>query len=151
MFSRVRTLVLLPGLLAAVLLSTALAAADNPRPVIKPVPETVADLRALEKQVQAVVAKVAPATVGLRMGPSQGSGVLIKDGYVLTAGHVSGQPGRAAVIVLPDGRTLKGKALGRNGGIDSGLIKISDKGKWPTVEVGKSAGLKKGQWVISIG
>jgi S1-C subfamily serine protease len=98
MSSLVRPLVMVSGLLAAILLSTTLAAAENPRPVIKPVPEQIADLRDLEKQVHAVVAKVMPATVGLRMGPSQGSGVLIKDGYVLTAGHVSGQPTSSASI-----------------------------------------------------
>jgi serine protease Do len=122
-----------------------------PPPVLKQVPETVDDLRALEKQVQAVVARVQAATVGVSVGPAQGSGVIIKDGYVLTAGHVSGKPGRDVTIRLPDGRKLKGKTLGNNAGIDSGLIKILDKGTFPTVEMGKSADLKKGDWIISIG
>jgi S1-C subfamily serine protease len=122
-----------------------------PMPALKPAPENVDDLRALEKQVQVVIAKVQPATVGVIIGFAQGSGVIIKDGYVLTAGHVSDKPGRPAVIRLADGRKLKGKTLGHNGGIDSGLIKIEEAGKFPTVEMGKSADLKKGQWVIAIG
>src|SRR5579871_5792732 len=73
------------------------------------VPESVDDLRALEKQVQAIVAKVQPAVVGVLVGPGQGSGVIVKDGYVLTAGHVSGKPGRKATIVLADGTKLNGK------------------------------------------
>jgi hypothetical protein len=110
------------------------------------------DLRAIEKQVQAVVAKVMPAVVGVRIGPGQGSGVIISpDGYVLTAGHVSGNPGRELHVILPDGRTLKAKALGRNGSMDSGLIKITDKGPFPYVEMGKSSEVKRGQWVIAIG
>jgi serine protease Do len=152
MSSRACTVVILSGVLAAMSHSSHLNAADTRSPVIKPVPETVDDLRNLEKQVQDVVTRVAPTTVGLRMGASQqGSGVLIKDGYVLTAGHVSGMPGGAAAIILPDGRTLNGKALGRNTGIDSGLIRITDKGNWPVAETGKSADLKIGQWVIAIG
>jgi S1-C subfamily serine protease len=122
-----------------------------PVPALKAVPENVDDLRALEKQVQAVIAKVQPATVGVMVGFAQGSGVIIKDGYVLTAGHVSGKPGRPVIIRLPDGRKLKGKTLGRNDGIDSGLMKIEEAGKFPSVEMGKSTALKKGQWVIAIG
>ncbi len=117
----------------------------------RPAPLTVDDLRALEKQVQAVVAKVRPATVGVAIGPNQGSGVLVEGGYVLTAGHVSGLPGRDVVLHLADGRTVKGKTLGHNGSIDSGLIKITEDGKWPTAELGNSAALKRGQWVVAIG
>jgi hypothetical protein len=97
------------------------------------------------------VAKVQPAVVGVSIGPAQGSGVIVKGGRVLTAGHVSGQPGRTVTLHLADGRKLKGKTLGRNADIDSGLIEITDKGDWPGVEMGKSADLKKGQWVVAIG
>ena len=50
----------------------------------------------------------------------------------------------------------KGKTLGVNKGADSGMIKITDKGpledgKWPHLTVGKSADLKKGQWVVCLG
>jgi serine protease Do len=149
----------LVGMLCLCLLASGPSRADDPKPV-KPAPPaaldmrtpaSVDDLRALEKQVQAVVAKVLPATVGVAIGPAQGSGVLVKDRYVLTAGHVSGIPGRAATLRLADGRKLKGKTLGRNGDIDSGLIQVTDEGKWPTAEIGKAADLKKGQWVVSIG
>jgi serine protease Do len=150
---------LLAGVLGAFLLGSAgLRAGEpkSPKPTAsadldKRTPVSVDDLRALEKQVQAVVAKVLPATVAVSIGPAQGSGVLVKDSFVLTAGHVSGQPGRTATLRLPDGRKLKGKTLGRNGDIDSGLIQVTEEGKWPTVEMGKAAALKKGQWVVSIG
>jgi hypothetical protein len=123
-----------------------------PPALSKPAPEGPEDLRAIEKQVQAVVAKVMPAVVGVRIGPGQGSGVIVSaDGYVLTAGHVSGKPGRDVQVLLPDGRKLKAKALGRNGSIDSGLLKITEPGTWPHVEMGKSGGLKRGQWVVAIG
>ncbi len=141
------------GLLAFGLLQP--SRADEPQPKsapLKTVPENVDDLRAIEKRVQAVVAKVTPAVVGVRVGAAQGSGVIIdKDGTVLTAGHVSGLPGRDAQIILPDGKKLKAKTLGQNKGIDSGMLKITDEGDWPAVEMGKSSDLKPGQWVVAIG
>ncbi len=116
------------------------------------VPETIDDLKNLEKQVKAVVEKVTPATVGLQVAGSSGSGVIIsEDGYVLTAGHVSGKPGQEVTVIFPDGKKVKAKSLGMSKSIDSGLIKITDEGKYPYCEMGHSAELKKGQWVISIG
>ena len=54
-------------------------------------------------------------------------------------------------IILHDGKIIKGKTLGCNRGIDSGMIQITDKGEFPYLEMGKSADLKKGQWCIAIG
>lgn len=118
----------------------------------KSAPENVADLRAIQNQVKAVLKKVVPCTVGLQVGGASGSGVIIdKEGHILTAGHVSSVPDRTVTIIMPDGKRLKGKSLGRNKSIDSGLIKITDKGTWPHVEMGNSASLKRGQWVIAVG
>lgn len=146
------------ALAAACWLPVVPAAADEPKaPVLppaltKPAPENVEDLRAIQEQVKLVLKKVMPATVGLRIGQSQGSGVIIdKEGHILTAGHVSGTPGRDVTVILPDGRTVKGKTLGSNRGIDSGLVKITDKGDWPCVEMGSSAELQRGQWCVATG
>jgi serine protease Do len=122
----------------------------------KPAPEGVADLKALQAATKAVLKKSLPATVGLIIGQNAGSGVIVNaEGYVLTAGHVSGEPGRDAAIILPDGTLLKGKTLGRNDGIDSGMIKITSKlpkgGKWPFAEMGDSSKVKKNQWVVAVG
>lgn len=121
----------------------------------KEAPETVADLLAIQKQVQKVLPKCMAATVTLQMGGSSGSGVVVnKEGLVLTAGHVSGKPGRAVKIILADGRELKGKALGMNGKTDSGLVQITDPPKdLPVIEYDKSKeelpGI--GQWCIAVG
>ena len=73
----------------------------------KEAPENTADLLAIQKQVQKVLPKAMAATVTLQMGGSSGSGVVVnKEGLVLTAGHVSGRPGRAVTIILNDGRRL---------------------------------------------
>src|SRR4051812_16578334 len=108
-------------------------------------PADVKELRDIERQVEAVVARGTPAVVGVRVGAGQGSGVLVDaDGTVLTAGHVSGQPGRDATVVMPDGKQYKAKTLGRNNQIDSGMLKIvSDKAKeFPHVDLGKSGELR---------
>jgi len=118
----------------------------------KPAPENVQDLREQQEHVKKVVKLVTPAVVGIIVGQSSGSGVIIdEDGHVLTAGHVSGKPDRDCTIILPDGKKLKAKTLGQNVGIDSGMIKITDKGPFPYAKVGDSDKLKVSEWVISIG
>jgi serine protease Do len=115
-------------------------------------PRSIEDLRLIERQVGRVLRKVVPATVGIQIGPSAGSGVIISpDGLVLTAGHVSGEAGRNATLIMPDGRRVRGRTLGLNRRIDSGLVRIAEKGPWPYVEMAQSAGLEEGQWVIATG
>lgn len=119
-------------------------------------PENLNELKALQAAVQKVVEKDSPCTVGVLIGIGAGSGVIVsEDGLVLTAAHVSGEPGKDCTLILPDGKRVKGKTLGTNEKLDSGMIQITDPGpndgKWPFAKLGKSAGLKKGQWVVALG
>ena len=51
----------------------------------------------------------------IQAGAGQGSGVIISaDGYILTAAHVSGPAGKKVVVILPDGKFVKGETLGAN-------------------------------------
>jgi serine protease Do len=126
-----------------------------PLPTTRPalgIPHSVKDLRAIEREVQEVVKKATPATVGVMLGAAQGSGVIVsKDGYVLTAGHVAATPGQNVILILASGRRVRAKTLGINYGIDSGMIKITEPGDWPFVPTGKSADVKPGQWVLALG
>ena len=141
----------LAALLAGLLAGGVRAADKNPDPSkkvnlavldSKPAPETVADLKAIQQQTKVVLKKVVPCTVGLIVGGASGSGVIIdKEGHILTAAHVSGKPEKTIIVILPNGKGVKAKSLGRNTSIDSGLIQITDKGTWSHVEMGKSAGL----------
>ncbi len=116
------------------------------------VPATIPEMRDLQKRVQDVYKRVVPTVVGIQIGGSSGSGVIVsEDGYILTAGHVSGKPDTKCTIILPDGKRVNAKSLGANRGIDSGMLKITDEGKWPYAEMGDSAKLKKGQWTVAIG
>src|SRR5436190_22242343 len=73
-------------------------------------PNSVSDLKAMQERVQKLSDKLMLATVGVQVGAAQGSGVIVtKDGYVLTAAHVSGHPGRDVKFILSDGKELKGK------------------------------------------
>ena len=93
----------------------------------KRVPESPDDLIAIEEQVRSVLKNSKAATVCVQ-GNGSGSGVIIsEDGLVLTAGHVSGEPGKKIHVVLQDGTKLKAKALGRSAAADSGLIRITEK------------------------
>ena len=121
--------------------------AGDPLPVpevfAKAVPESIEDLKQIEQHVRSITARVTPATVGIRIGPSSGSGVIIdRAGYVLTAGHVSGQPNRDCEIILPSGKKHKGRTLGANRGVDSGLIKIT--GTW-CLAIGHPNGYQTGR------
>jgi serine protease Do len=129
------------------------AGAKHPTALLETtVPDNVEALKALQKQVKRVLKKVLPCTVAVRVGQAHGSGVIVrKDGYILTAAHVSGKAGQKVTVILADGRTVPGKTLGANKSIDSALIKINDKGPWPFLKMANSSRVKKGQWCISAG
>ena len=115
-------------------------------------PTTIEQLRQMEQVFADVIEHVAPATVNIMVEDAQGSGVIIsRDGYILTAAHVINRPNKLATITFADGTTASAVTLGVNKGFDSGMLKITDKGRWPFVDIGESSQLKKGQWVMSIG
>jgi serine protease Do len=115
-------------------------------------PRSAADLKAIQTRVEAVVKMALPATVGVLVDDGQGSGVIVsKDGYVLTAGHVSGKPNKPVRIVLSNGVTVPAVSLGQNTGIDSGMVKITAPGEYPFVPVGTTQDLTTGQWVVALG
>ncbi len=111
-------------------------------------PKSLKDIQLLEKRVQSVLKKVAPATVSV----SGGSGVVIsKDGLILTVQHVSRTPGRNVRVTFPNGKTARAVTLGGYAGVDGAMMKITDEGQWPHVEMGESKSLKDGQWCVAVG
>ncbi len=118
-------------------------------------PRTVGDLKAIQARVEAVAKEGKAATVAILLEEAEGSGVIVsKDGYVLTAGHVSGKPGQKMEVVLANGKHYAAKALGANDGIDSGMVKITDAppaGGFACVPLGTAKELKSGQWVVALG
>ena len=120
-------------------------------------PISVADLRAMQHQIQEVAKKIIPCTVGVRVGHAHGSGVIVnKEGYVLTAAHVAGRPGEKAVLTLHDGRQVNGETLGMHRTLDAGMVRITEvpannRIDWPHAPLGTSAKLVPGQWCLATG
>jgi serine protease Do len=117
-------------------------------------PSSVEELRRMQEKFAELAEALKPAVVNIQMGGSQGSGVVVtSDGYILTAAHVISRPSRKATVTFPDGKRLQATTLGIGRQIDSGILKIDDdQGQdFPYVDLGISAGLNQGQWVIAIG
>ena len=115
-------------------------------------PTSVADLKAIERHVKALAAKVSPSVVAVQIGSGSGSGVVISaDGLVLTAGHVCGWPGRPVQFTFPDGKTARGKTLGVNRESDTGLMRITDRGPWPHAAMGDLEQARIGDWTLAMG
>ncbi len=111
------------------------------------------DLARLEAKVEAVSQKVMPSTVALLSDKtgSSGSGVITTaDGLILTAAHVV-QGADELLVVFPNGKQVPGKVLGANYSKDIAMVRISEKGEWPFVEMGGSKDLTAGDWVIALG
>lgn len=117
----------------------------------KKYPETTGDLRVIQEQTQAVIKHVSPAVVSVQVGQAFGSAVIVsEDGLVLTAGHVVGRPGQEVTFLFSDGKTAKGETLGMFREIDSGMMKITDPGPWPHVDMAEAGDIDTGEWVLVI-
>ena len=111
----------------------------------------LARLKQIQTQVRAVVAKVMPACVAVSDGTGFGSGVIVsKSGLVLTAAHVMVDQGDYELI-LPSGKKVKARPLGKDMGVDAGMLQIIDRGPFPFVEIDRSGHLPFGAWVVSLG
>ncbi|REK24259.1 MAG: PDZ domain-containing protein [Planctomycetota bacterium] len=127
--------------------------ADLPEVFFKAAPEGLADLREMERHVRSLVKSLTECTVGVQIGAAQGSGVIIsEDGYILTAAHVSGRPGRPAEVILHDGTRVSATTLGRDRTLDAGLMKIDgDRSDWPHVEMAEQDTIDNGDWCLTTG
>jgi serine protease Do len=115
-------------------------------------PSDIGDLRLMQDHIRKISAKLQAATVGVQVGAAQGSGVIInKEGFVLTAAHVSGQPKRQVMFQLADGRKVFGETLGLDRSVDGGLMKITEGKDYPHLDMGDSSTLREGQWVLATG
>ncbi|MGF6712452.1 serine protease Do [Luteibacter sp. W1I16] len=91
---------------------------------------------------------------GMPMPPreqtSLGSGFIISaDGYILTNDHVVDDADEVKVR-LQDRRTFTAKVVGKDPQYDIALLKV-DGSSLPTVAIGDSRTVKRGQWALAIG
>ena len=86
-----------------------------------------------------------------RIEKGQGSGVIFsKEGLVLTNAHVIEKTDQL-IVGLSDGRRVLGKIVGQDSLTDLAVIKLQEKGPWPTAPLGDSENLKVGDWAIAVG
>jgi serine protease Do len=112
-----------------------------------PGPASLADLKDLNERVKTLVNKVRPAVVQV----SGGSGVVVgADGLVMCVAHVGVRAGRPVTFTFPDGRRARGITLGNDKMGDASLMRITDKGNWPHVEIAKPEDIKLGEWCLAI-
>jgi serine protease Do len=93
------------------------------------------------------------ATVRIRTtnSPTGWSGVIVSgDGYVTTCAHRFDLPGTPVTVELSDGRNVAGKVVGTNWVEDIQVVKITDAGIWPHVEMDASDSVSLGNpcWLI---
>ena len=86
-----------------------------------------------------------------RIEKGQGSGVIFStEGLVLTNAHVIDQTDQL-IVGLSDGRRVMGEIIGQDSLTDLAVIKLKEKGPWPTAPFGDSDNLKVGDWAIAVG
>jgi len=113
---------------------------------------TLANLKAVQKAVQAVVDKTTPAVVSISDGGGYGSGVIVsREGLILTAGHVVNTGISQFDIFFSSGQTAKARLVGFNLNVDAAMLQLVGAGPWPSVELGRQADLDRGDWVVCLG
>lgn len=94
------------------------------------------------------------ATVQIRSAPGEKgfSGVVVsQDGMVATCAHHFMMPESKVVVSLPNGRDLSGEVVGVSFPSDLGLVRITEPGPFPFVEMGDSTRVHPGDACIAIG
>jgi S1-C subfamily serine protease len=123
-------------------------------------PRDAALLDAYSRAVVEVVRSAGPAVVGVRPGDrssdgeftphGHGSGVFITpDGYALTNDHVVARA-TALRVVLPDGRELPARLVGRDAATDLALLR-AEGSALPFVRLETSRPIHPGQLAVAIG
>ena len=82
---------------------------------------------------------------------SLGSGVIIDpSGLVLTNNHVI-EGARMIMVRLADEREIEAQVVGRDPRTDLALLRLRDRGEFPTARLGDSDAVRVGEWVVAIG
>lgn len=118
----------------------------------KKAPDSRKDLEALQGALTHALPQARAATVCIEIGGGSGSGVIVsEDGLVLTAAHVSSGVGKKVTVILEDGTKLKAETLGLVSDTDAAMIRITDKGPFPFVEIDRNNTTRLGDWVFALG
>lgn len=118
----------------------------------KKAPETRKDLEAIQGALIQALPKTRAATVCIELGEGSGSGVIVSaDGLVLTAAHVSGGVKKKLTVIREDGTRLKAETLGLVSDTDAAMLRITEPGTYPFVEIDRDSTTRLGDWVFALG
>jgi len=116
------------------------------------VPENRKDLEAIQTAVGDALPKARAATVCIEIKEGSGTGVIVSaDGLVLTAAHVATGVNKKVAVILEDGTRLRAETLGLVADNDAAMIRITEQGTYPFVEIDRAETTKLGDWVFSLG
>ena len=130
------------------------APADSVRPYVndKKAPENRKDLEAIQSALTSVLSQARAATVCIDLGQGSGSGVIVAaDGLILTAAHVATGVNKDLTVILEDGRKFKAVSLGVVADCDAAMIRITEKGEFPFIEIDRKDSTRLGDWVFALG
>ncbi len=118
----------------------------------KKAPEARKDLEALQAALVKALPQARAATVCIEIGEGSGSGVIVSaDGLILTAAHVSGGVKKKVTVILEDGTKHKAETLGLLADTDAAMLRITDKGTYPFIEIDRTNSTRLGDWVFALG
>lgn len=116
------------------------------------VPKTTGDLVAIQNALVENLEHARKATVSISLGQGFGSGVIVSpDGLILTAAHVTGAVGKELTVITNDGTKLKAVSMGLVSNTDAAMMRITEKGDYPYVEINKDNDYKLAHWVMALG
>lgn len=129
-----------------------LTASERPYVNDKKAPEDRKDVDFIQAALTKALPQARAATVCIEVGEGSGTGVIVtSDGLVLTAAHVSSAVGKKVTVVMEDGTKHQAETLGLVADTDAAMIRITDKGDWPHVEIDRDSSVRLGDWVFALG
>ncbi len=106
----------------------------------------------LDKTVRKLAPDLVDATIAIMLNGGSGSGVIVSpEGLVITAAHVTSEPGKQMKVLLNDGRELPATSLGVDHGTDGALLKINAPGPFPYRPYVRTKTYEIGDWAIAVG
>ena len=95
--------------------------------------------------------------MGPQQGPqmhaveARGSGFIVDaDGTIVTNNHVV-KNAKTVSVTLDDGTTVPAKVIGHDSRTDIAVLKVDAHHQLPYIQLGNSASVKPGQWVVAMG
>ena len=108
----------------------------------------------VQARIEEILKRVLPAVVQIQQkedSPGFSGAIVTDDGYVATCAHHLLLPGAEVAVTLDHGKKVAAQVLGSHRYWDISLMKIKGGGRWPRVEFGQSAALRRDDLCIALG